>query len=166
MAKADLISAERLRELFDYDPDTGIFKRRSGHGRKNSKSGMVGHLASNGYIQMYVDGVNTRAHRLAWLYVYGVHPSGAIDHINGDRSDNRIDNLREATSVINSQNMTLKPERNKHFATGVYECKGKFRAEIMANNTRYQLGIYDSPTEAAAAYNAGKILLHKCYRSR
>ncbi len=161
MAKSDFISAERLRQAFEYNPETGEFTRKFCNRRRYNKQGKVGHLSSAGYVQMYFDGVNTRAHRLAWLYVYGQHPVGQIDHINGNKADNRICNLRDVSGAINMQNRDRSPAENKTGATGVSHFKGGFRVEIDSNGSRFHLGIYETIEEAKAAYNAGRLILHR-----
>lgn len=94
-----------LRQLVEYDPETGslIWKQRDGNARLNSK--LAGKPAfaqlSDGYLTGRIKGKNYKAHRIAWAVAYGEWPQGQIDHINGDRSDNRLPNLRV---VSNSEN--------------------------------------------------------------
>jgi hypothetical protein len=155
------ISPERLWELFIYDPETGEFETRAGVRRKRSANGKIGHVCRKGYVQITVDGVNTYAHILAWTYTTGKHPAGSIDHINGVKTDNRFANLRDATGAINAQNVVRKP-LGRFRRVGVYQSRdGGYRAEIQANGTRHQLGVYNTPEEAGAAYNAGRLLLHR-----
>src|SRR5205085_9675180 len=97
MAKADL-TAQRLRELLHYDPQTGSFTRRSDGRVLGCKSK---HL---GYWIVGVSGGQYYAHRLAWFYTHGRWPEGHIDHINCDKTDNRLENLREVQQRINNQN--------------------------------------------------------------
>ena len=89
-------TAERVRATFDYDPDTGIFTRlveaRSGRGGGHlsaSIGDVAGHQRRDGYIAIKIDRIAYKAHRLAWLHVHGEWPPNEIDHINGDRGDNR-----------------------------------------------------------------------------
>jgi hypothetical protein len=161
MAKVDFINAERLREIVDYNPETGEFTWKFCHRRRKNKDGKVGHLSEAGYIQMYVDGVNTRAHRLAWLHFHGCHPSGYIDHINGDKADNRIANLRDVAPAVNSQNRTDNPLRNKNGEVGLTAYQGGYRVHIDAHSKRHYLGAYETRAEAKAAYNAGRLILHR-----
>src|SRR3990167_3120706 len=107
-----MISQQRLKELLSYNPNTGEFTRLVATGIHGcNKAGVVvGCLSDHptqGYILIRVnnDGILYRAHRLAWLYVYGFWPPADIDHINGNRSDNRIVNLRSVTRSQNLQNM-------------------------------------------------------------
>jgi hypothetical protein len=101
MAKTDL-SADELRELLHYNPETGMFSWTStGPGRKTS----VGTLHNKGYLRVRLNRAFFYAHRLAWLYVHGRWPHQTIDHINGIKTDNRLVNLREATPAIQQSNI-------------------------------------------------------------
>lgn len=161
MAKVDSIDAVRLREILSYDPDTGHFMWRWGHRRRLGKDGTTGHLSKAGYVQIYVDNVNQRAHRLAWLYVYGEYPHGYIDHINGNKADNRIANLRDTSPLVNAQNRRPVERDTTSGYAGVAPFRGGYRADIEASGIRHYLGYYETAKEAAAAYEAGRRLLHK-----
>lgn len=87
-----MLTVERLRELLDYDPETGVFRWKEPR-RKCRVGEVAGSLRKDGYVKIQVDGRFYQAHRLAWLCVYGVWPS-AIDHIDGNRANNAIANLR------------------------------------------------------------------------
>ena len=98
------LSQDLLKQHFNYDPETGWFTWAS-PGRKKRRSGIAGGVNSDGYIVLSVDGKSVRAHRAAWVYVFGSIPNNfMIDHINGDRSDNRIRNLRVVTCKENTAN--------------------------------------------------------------
>jgi len=95
-----ILTAERLRELLHYDPETGVFSRRSG-----PRAGLpVGSRHSAGYLAINVDRQPRLAHRLAWLYMTGKWPEINLDHINLIKTDNRFANLREAGHSENNQN--------------------------------------------------------------
>ena len=98
------LTAERLRELLNYDPDTGEFRRCTSRGgaAAGTLAGCPGGPGS--YRIIRVDRVIFLAHRLAWLHSYGVWPTKDIDHIDGDKTNNRIANLREATRAQNVMN--------------------------------------------------------------
>ena len=100
-----MVTQERLKEVLDYNPKTGIFT-------KNGK--IAGTTNSNGYIVIGIDIHRIMAHRLAWLYIYGEEPN-VIDHINRIRNDNSITNLRNVDCAINSKNM----KQNKNNKTGI-----------------------------------------------
>lgn len=112
------IDVARLRELFRYDPATGIVVRRT---TKNAGK-PAGTLFSTGHLQVCVDGKVVGVHRIAWALHYGEYPSLEIDHVNGDGADNRICNLRLATSSQNNQNRRLS-SRNKSGVKGVFSVK-------------------------------------------
>lgn len=76
------ITAERLRELLEYDEDTGVFKRKARTSNRISIGDIAGSSDAKGYVCIRVGGKTYKAHRLAWLYVYGEWPTGEIDHIN------------------------------------------------------------------------------------
>lgn len=94
-----------LYEAFYYEPDTGYFMRRN---RKGSK----GSLDAYGYLILKINGRQHKAHRMAWLYVYGRMPEGVIDHINGNKLDNRIANLRDVPQAVNNKNSHKAPNKD------------------------------------------------------
>lgn len=155
------LTAERLRALFDYDPETGEFRRRrSGKGYRAGAVAGTGHNA--GYRSVTVDGKTYLAHRLAWLYVHEVWPVNLIDHINGVRDDNRFANLREATPGQNRQNRERANTANPCGFLGVDEYKpnGRWRARIMVGGRVHHLGYFATPDEAGDAYLKAKRELH------
>lgn len=149
------IQQDRLRELVFYDPDTGVFTRASTPSRRHAdKVGQPcgGVSASTGYVEMYVDGANRLAHRLAWIYVHGSIPEGMrIDHANRDRTDNRLANLRLATHADNLRNCKLRPD-NTSGVKGVSfdRSRGKWTAAV----GRVKLGRFDTLADATAARQA------------
>ncbi len=151
MAKTDL-TAQRLRELLHYDPETGIFyaKKRRGPLSVGKSSGTI---TPDGYVQISLHRSLYLAHRLAWLYVFGEFPSQQIDHKDRDGTNNRIENLRLATG---SQNNYNKPKRadNTSGHRGVCYVKrsGLWEAKTKVNGKRKSLGRYKTPQEAGFAY--------------
>ena len=102
MAAKD-ITADRARELLHYDPETGVFTRRVASG-KTHVGDVTGSKNALGYMMVGVDGSRYLAHRLAWLYTYGEWPKQDIDHIDQDKANNRIANLRDVSRSANNQN--------------------------------------------------------------
>lgn len=150
-----MITAERLREVLRYDHAAGRFFSIAGTWRTPPGS-MVGVPSTGGYRAVYVPGAGQfTEHRLVWLYVYGHFPPDDIDHINGDRTDNRINNLRLATRSQNNMN-ARKRTVNKSGFKGVSWHSGahKWRATIMLDRHQTHLGFYDAPELAHAAYVA------------
>lgn len=157
------LTAERVRELFVYRADDGTFIRASRAGKCRSGSIATGTL-SHGYIVMSVDGSLYAAHRLAWLWVHGELPMGDIDHIDGDRANNRLANLRDVDRSMNLQNLRSAKSHNK--STGVlgaylHKPSGRYTSRIGVNGKNLHLGMFDSIEDAHAAYLEAKRRHHK-----
>lgn len=150
-----MINQEILKSKLTYFPNDGVFKWNNNF-YKN-----VGYLA-RGYIGIKINGKKYMAHRLAWLYMYGEFPKLHIDHINGNRLDNRISNLRLATNSQNMQNQKKGRKDNKTGFLGVYFCnhRKKYIAKIVINHKRIELGKFDNKEDAGEAYLKAKRLLH------
>ena len=144
------LTAERLRQLLHYSPETGLFYWRVKRGSV-AAGAEAGTWHGNGYRKIHIDGVPHYAHRLAWLYVHGEHPAGEIDHRNGNPADNRISKLRQASRAQNVRN-TSRRNRRSGFK-GVVRHGGKWRARIAVDRRRIELGIFSTAEEAAAAYD-------------
>lgn len=159
MAASDL-TAQQLRELLDYNPETGDFTwAKSRVGAK--KGSTAGTIRPDSYRSIFLMGYRYLAHRLAWLHYHGSWPTNQIDHISGDRSDNRIANLREATSSINNQNKRAARSDNKSTGLlGVFKNGKRWSARVQFGGTKHNAGIYDTPEEAHAAYIEAKRLMH------
>lgn len=148
-----IITADRLRHVLHYNPLTGIFTRKIQTSHNALIGAVAGSLKSSGYWGIYIDNHHYRAHRLAWLYVTGMWPNDQIDHINLNKSDNRIANLREATSFQNGGN-TRAHKTNTSGIKGVYwyHRLSKWHAQIRINGRRNHLGYFDNIEDAAFAY--------------
>lgn len=151
------ISHSDLVEKICYESKTGNFFWRSNY----NVGKPLGYVNYDGYIRMYALGRRYYAHRLAWFYVTGEWPKHEIDHINGDRSDNRISNLREATQNENAQNKR-KQRNNKSGVTGVSWNKAEksWVVKISANGKRIYLGRYSNLSDAIKAREEGKKKYH------
>ena len=161
MTGANLTSA-RLRELLEYDPQTGVFTWLADRGRMAKAGDVAGSLHHHGYVVIRIDGAIHRAHRLAWLYMHGFLPVNEIDHRNGIRSDNRSENLREATKAQNMGNQLNSHARSKSKILGVrfHKRDGKWTSEISTNKKRHYLGLFETAELAEAAYLAAKRAMH------
>ena len=153
---------ELLREMFAYDPETGEFLRRKNSGK--GKQGFSGTVGANGYLYTCVGSKSHLIHRLIWMYVLGDFPRGTIDHINGDRTDNKWSNLRDVDRATNSQNERKARPTNKLGVMGVHRRAdtGKFAAAITdpVQAKTVNLGSFDTAEEAHAAYVQAKRKLH------
>lgn len=154
-----MLTHAELLELLDYDLETGKFYWRRD---KKGSGAKVGKQAGNvhklyGYRRIKLNGVAYRAHRLAWLYVYGTWPEQEIDHINGDRDDNRIINLRDVDHTTNCQNKNGPTRHNKSGFLGVsYQetrtSPKKYQAKIRRGDKTHHIGYFLTPEEAHEAY--------------
>ncbi len=162
------LTAERLRELLVYDPDNGSFVWK----KSTSNRAMIGAAIKcrdrHSYVIVRLDGRLYLAHRLAFLYMNGRLPEHDVDHVNGDRADNRWANLREATR---QENMRNKPARaSKSGVRGVEQIpSGKWRASITVSRRQLHLGCFDSIDEAKNAYEQAALkyfgeFVHQVYR--
>lgn len=156
------ITQEFLKSVLSYNEETGYFTWISSRGRaKQSKP--AGYISKKGYVIIKICSFPYQAHRLAWIYVYGNYPSEFIDHRDCNRSNNAINNLREATNAQNLQNISTPRANNKSGFLGVCKCSktGKWRAQIRTNNAPRQIGVFDTPEEANFAYVSEKRKVHE-----
>jgi len=153
------VSQSDLQRMFVYDPDTGVFTRRVSC--RNRKAGSVaGHICTSGYWQITLNGRFLMAHRLAWLYVYGHWPNGILDHINRERADNRICNLRLADRSVNQINAKTRSD-NTCGARGVMRTRtGKYVAYAVVARKYSHGGHYQTIEEAAEAARRLRIKLY------
>lgn len=168
-----VLTAERLRQLLDYDPVTGVFTRRMK--RKGAKGvGTVagfpdGHERPSGFQYWYIciDYRHYKRSRLAWLHVHGAWPAGEIDHVDGNESNDAIANLRDVTRAQNSRNT----RGRKHSAArlkGVRRMKNvvlrkPWSARITVGGAEKCLGYFATDVEAGEAYDAAAIKLHGAF---
>jgi hypothetical protein len=150
-----LLNQERLKELVHYNPETGQFSSLKTRGRA-VRGKALGTVRQDGYVSIFIDGRWYRAHRLAWLYVYGEWPKGWLDHIDRNRANNAIDNLREATPSLNSFNAGLrKDNKSGHrgievIPAGPRKLYERYRTTIYKEGKVMRLGTFDSLDEAVA----------------
>lgn len=152
------ISAEEVRSRLDYNPETGVFRWKANpKAPKRWDTRYAGTVAGNvkktGYVQIMLGlGNNFAAHRLAWIWVYGLNPAEPVDHIDGMRSNNRIANLRLAPDGANSINKAMQRNNTSGFVGVTFHPQsGKWRARVTRSGTHYAAGLHDTPEQAAAA---------------
>jgi hypothetical protein len=145
----------------DYDENTGIFRWKIDRALMR-KGDIAGHIMDIGYRTITVDYIAYYAHHLAIGFVTGYLPESNthVDHINGDKDDNRFINLREVEPIINFHNRVKLNKNNKSGFRGVFEIKpGKFIAFITINRKRHHLGTYDDPLIAKIIRDNAQIKL-------
>lgn len=146
---------EELRELLDYDPETGIFTWKVKVRSQTVIGEEAGGLSGKGYGRIQIKGVRYYTHRLAWYYHYGVEPKEQIDHVNGVKGDNRLSNLREATNAENNRNQGKQSNNTSGFkGVSLKKSTKKFVAECWVNGKKHFLGSYDTAELAHEAYKA------------
>jgi HNH endonuclease len=153
------LTAQRLRELLSYDPETGLLLRNTNRGSRPAGS-VAGNTCADGRVQVYIDNVNYKAHRLIWLLVTGAWPTYDVDHIDGNPSNNRWSNLRDVPHAINLENRRGPTRHNPHKLLGVTKNRDGFGAQIKVDGKRLWLGTYATPQEAHSVYLETKRRLH------
>jgi len=169
----DIPTLAEMSALLAYDPETGLFtwkprapemfvcakhqKRECLRWNNRHAGNIAGHVNSKGYVSINIFGKQRKAHRLAILFTTGNWPKKDIDHINMNKADNRISNLREATRQENVANSNLRAS-NKSGIKGVWShrIKGKWVAGISTKH----IGVFDCPAAASFAY---QIKAHELY---
>jgi hypothetical protein len=156
-----LVSAERARELFSYNPVSGVMKWRIDKARAKAGN-RAGTPETSGALRVGVDGRGYLVHRLVWLIVTGSWPIFEIDHRDGNPANNRWKNLRDVPKVINRQNCRRVRAGSTTGFQGVGKiANGRFRARITVAGKQTLLGCFGSVQEAHAVYVKAKRLLHK-----
>lgn len=158
-----LPTADRVRHLFDFDAAAGLLRWRvsqSSRARIGAVAGTVNKI--HGRRVVCVDGVQYLAYRVIWLWVHGVWPAAEIDHINGDFTDDRPENLRDVSTRTNAENKRH-ARRDKRFGAslGAYPSDGgRWRAQIVVNGKAIHLGCFATEAEAHASYLDAKRTHH------
>lgn len=149
-----MISHDKLLEWLSYNSETGVFLWRK-QPRQRAMPLIAGKIDEYGYRKIGVQQKTYRAHRLAWFYVYRVWPTAGLDHIDGDRSNNRISNLRVADHSSNQANSKRRVNNQTGFkGVHFHKLSGLYMARLMYRRKQIYLGYYKTPEEAHAAYLA------------
>ena len=168
MARATI---ERVLELLTYNPETGELKwkvdRHGGPGNKLIPAGTIAgcFCKGNGYMHVNIDLMPHCSHRVAWAIAYGMWPTHQIDHINMDRTDNRLCNLREATNAQNSHNRKAQSNNKSTGVKGVskitWSTKDGERTGFVARLGTKHIGLFNTLEEATSARNKEAVAIHK-----
>lgn len=146
-----------LKEFVTYCPETGVFTRKKSAGNTIAGS-VIGNVDVKGYLKALVLGEYVKLHRLAWFYTYGTWPTKQVDHINGNKTDNRLCNLRDCDTSTNCTNQRGPRTNNKCGYQGVHRIKktGRYRVSCSVNGIKHPLGIFATAEEAHQAYTTFK----------
>jgi hypothetical protein len=152
------LSLSQLKEFVSYDPDTGVFTVLKRRGSGKPSGSVIGSKTKKGYLEVRIFGSHYMLHQLAFFYAYGYIPE-EVDHINHNKADNRISNLRESYRQDNSKNMPLRKD-NTSGRVGVNWDKqtNKWRAEVTVNGSGIKLGRFSDINDAIAARVAAEIM--------
>ena len=156
-SKNTALNQAKLKELLHYDPNSGVFTWLEKRGNVNIGD-IAGSISGRGYWYIQINYETHQAHRLAWLYHNGAWPSDQIDHINRNRTDNRIENLRCVSCKENNRNKS-KNKRNSSGINGVHwwAYRGRWRATIKHNGKAKYIGCFVDINDAAEARRLAEI---------
>lgn len=157
------MTAEIL-SYFHYDPVTGHLRWAKPKPKSKVRAGhVVSYIGADGYLTVTFHKKRYKAHRICWLLASGDWPDGDIDHINGDRTDNRLDNLRVCSRQNNLRNMKKQPNKSSVYK-GVSKRKdNQYEAYYSLNNKKVSLGLFTQEREAALVYNINVAPIFKDY---
>jgi hypothetical protein len=140
-----MITYEVVKKLFEYQDGKLFWKVARGGKKAGDEAGCINKL---GYRRVVINGKSYFVHRIIWLYTYGEMPKEEIDHINHNRSDNRIENIRAVSRSDNAKNHPI-TSNNKSGCTGVSKFRNKWRAITSYNGEQIYLGLFDDKETAA-----------------
>lgn len=149
------MNIDELKQAFIYEAETGLIKRAADAGKRWRKGQVAGCVNGNGYLDIKFHGRSIQAHRLAWALHFGEQPPECLDHINRDKLDNRITNLRPATKSQNGANRAVQ-RNNTHGIKGCYWVNktASWRVQCRVNKKLHNVGYFKDLSDARAAYTA------------
>jgi len=160
-----MITQDRLKELVNYDENTGIFIWKAKAANRVKIGSVIGSKHHTGYLTVFLDRKSYKLHKLALLYTDGVYPNEIVDHVNGIRDDNRRVNLRLATHSENTRNSKIRSDNRSGIKGVNYRNKsgGQWVCRIHTNEGRKYLGCYKTQEEAEKVMKEARIKYHGDY---
>lgn len=148
-----------LKSIIEYNPDNGLFRRLYRTSPTANLDWSIGSKRPDGYTFLSIQNKQYLCHRLAWLYIYGAFPKTYLDHINQNKQDNRIVNLRLTNKSLNALNTSLPHEDSSSTYQGVSRTSsGKWMCKLTINGYQRYLGSYNTEEEAYMVYRKEKEL--------
>lgn len=160
MTRAPLPGWPEIDQLLAYDPSTGIFRWKVDRYRQRIAGEVAGSNDGRGYIKICVMKRQIGAHRLAWFLTHRVWPHGVIDHINGDKGDNRLANLRDVSVSANQQNRRKATSNTGVLGVHRNVAHKRYEVKIVIDGVRHRFPTYRTLSEAEAVYLDAKRRLH------
>jgi len=157
-----MLTFDFVNSILNYDSGTGLFTWKTTRNGRTKIGQVAGTLKEDGYYRIKINSRSYYSHRIAWLLHYGKWPSDFLDHINTNKSDNSINNLREITNNKNLQNRIKSNCQNKLKMLGVHKQKNSFIASISVDGKQIYLGSHQTAEDASKAYIKAKRELHPC----
>lgn len=159
-----LISHDELLRTVSYDPQTGVVRRLVyDHAHRSNEGSVLGTPSDEGYLRASINGKFYHLHRLVWFYSTGAWPIGVIDHVNRDRADNRISNLRDVTHPQNCMNIAPRKGNSSGFRGVRVKASGRFAARLRIGGHFTHLGTFDTARAAFDAYLAAVAIHHGAF---
>lgn len=156
------LTVESIRRLVSYDAETGTFTRLVPGGNGVKAGDRTGYVNAGGYVVLSLCDQKLYAHRVAWLLTHGEWPTKFIDHIDGDKQNNRIENLRNVSNQLNTQNIRAARGASSGLLGAYWDKqKSKWMSLIMTNGRSKFLGYHQTPEGAHAAYMNAKSTMHE-----
>ena len=150
---------DELKAKIHYEPESGLFFYVKNNHRR--KAGEIAGCKKNGYVVINIGGHGFLAHRLAVMFVSGSDIDGEIDHIDGDKSNNAISNLRVVKHSTNMENRRRPHKNNPLGLLGVQKIGNRFRASVTVNGNKRHIGMFDTPEIAHKEYLCAKRKFHE-----
>lgn len=162
MAETSL-TKEYVNSILLYEKDTGVLRWRNQQSNRVKPNSVAGSINSEGYVCLDIRARPYRAHRIIWLMEYGNFPNGQIDHIDGNRANNRLENLREVSNKQNQENKkTMAKSVSGHKGVTWHSRDKVWQARIGHNMKSKHLGSFRNVEDAISAYKEAALQIHTC----